>query len=216
MRRVVSFVILFASVAGAQSTQRTDALLEAIDRKAADITDLTAAFEQEKHSPLLKKPLVSKGSVRARGSAMHWTTDSPRRTVMRVDAKSLQILYVDDKVLEVYPVEGKLAQLAASPLPRLSLLREQFTIEKIDEADDSLTLTLTPRDEKLKAHVDVVVVTIDRASAVIRSFNLTDPDGERTVIRFFDHKTNAGLDDASLELKPPEGTKIVHPLGDAP
>lgn len=216
MRRVVPIILLIAAVTRAQPTQPVDSRLDAIDRKAGDIIDLTASFEQEKHSPLLKKPLVSKGTVRAKGSAMLWTTDSPRKTVMRVDPKSLQILYVDDKVLEVYPVDGKLAQLAASPLPRLSLLREQFTIEKINDQNDVLTLTLKPGDEKLKEHVDQVVVTIDVASAVIRAFELTDPDGERTVIRFSDHRINTGLDDASLELTPPAGTKVVRPLGDAP
>ncbi len=216
MSRVVPIILLIAAVARAQSTQPADPRLAAIDRKPDEITDLTASFEQEKHSPLLKKPLVSKGTVRAKGAAMLWTTDSPRKTVMRVDPKSLQILYMDDKVLEVYPVDGKLAQLAASPLPRLSLLREQFTIEKIDDQNDVLTLTLKPGDEKLKEHVDQVVVAIDKTSAVIRAFELTDPDGERTVIRFSDHRINTGLDDASLELKPPAGTKVVRPLGDAP
>jgi outer membrane lipoprotein-sorting protein len=213
MGRTAAFILLLASLACAQSTQPADPRLEAIDKTAAAIADLTATFEQEKHSPLLKKPLVSKGTVLAKGSAMLWTTDSPRKTVMRVDAKSLQILYVDDKVLEVYPVDGKLGQLAASPLPRLALLKEQFTIEKIDEADDALTLTLKPADDKLKEHVDQVVVTIDKTAAVIRSFELTDPDGERTVIRFSGHRVNTGIEDASLELKPPAGTKIVHPLG---
>jgi outer membrane lipoprotein-sorting protein len=41
---------------------------------------------------------------------------------------------------------------------------------------------------------------------------MVDADGDRTVIRFDDVKLNSGLKPGDLELNPPAGTRISHPL----
>ncbi len=216
MKRHYAIGLLLCSLSLAQqSTQPTDPALQELDRRAGEIGDLTADFEQEKHSPLLKKPLVSRGVVRAKGSAMLWDTAEPQKTRMRVDGESLQLLYVDQKVLEVFPLQGKLAQLAASPLPRLKLLQEQFRIEGGRQSQGVATYVLTPIDPKLAEHVDKVVVAIDTANAAIARFELTDPDGERTIIHFRNHRINADLADDALQINAPEGTKVVRPLDGA-
>ena len=215
MKLSAILTLLLCSISIAQTTQPLDSLLKEIDRRAGEIKDLTADFEQEKQSPLLKKPLVSKGVVRAKGAAMLWDTASPHPTRMRVDGESLQLLYVDQKVLEIFPLQGKLAQLAASPLPRLKVLQDQFKIEGGQASEGVQTFILTPTDAKLAEHVDQVIVAIDTRTAVISRFQLTDPDGEKTVIRFSNHKLNTDLPDAALQINAPEGTKTVRPLDGA-
>lgn len=212
---VLILVVLASSLVSAQTTQAVDEKLQEIDRRAAAIKDLTATFEQRKISPLLKKPLVSRGTVSAKDAQMLWVTDSPRQTVMRVDATAIQLLYVEDKVLEIYPVDGKLAQMAASPLPRLGTMKDQFDIQIAEKSDSHITLNLRPTDKILAEYVEQVVVVIAIQSGVIEQFELTDPDGEKTVIRFSDHKINTGLTDADLKIDPPAGTKTVRPLDGA-
>lgn len=190
-----------------------------VDARAGKIADLTAEFEQKKFTPLLKKPMVSSGTVKAKGSAMLWDTRAPEPTMMRVDEKEVRIFYPNQKIVEVYPLEGQLSALAASPLPRLASLIPHFRFAAAKGADlgeeeraDRLVVELTPIDKSLREHVDHVTVLIDAERGFILAFQLIDADGERTVIRFTNVKTNGKLDDGKLELKLPEGVKTVRPL----
>ena len=82
------------------------------------IADLTADFEQQKFTAMLKKPLISSGAVAVRGSAMLWKTRKPEPSELQIDQKEVRIYYPAQETIEVYQVEQKLGQLAASPLPR--------------------------------------------------------------------------------------------------
>ncbi len=198
-----------------------DARLEAIDARTAAIADLTASFVQEKQSPLLRDPLVTRGTLKARSAAMLWDTAGPSPTRMSVDADRLRILYVEQNVLEEYPVRGNVAAMTASPLPRLAALRESFAIEA-DHGDglpapggaaDTLALRLTPANDEMREHVDTVRVLLDAARGVVLVFEITDPDGEVTTMRFGDIQTNVGLSDADLRMDVPADAEVVRPLG---
>ena len=189
--------------------------LEAVDAKAADIHSMSADFEQKKFTPLLKHPLVSRGTVTAAGDAMLWDTTAPEPTKLRIDGHSLRLLYLQQKVLEEYPLQGKMATLAAGPLPRLATLREKFDVAPDPQAaPGTLSLLLIPRDAELKQYVDTVRVTLDEQAGVVKRFELTDPDGERTEITFTAPKLNADAPNAT-DLDVPAGTKTVRPLGPA-
>jgi outer membrane lipoprotein-sorting protein len=102
-------------------------------------------------------------------------------------------------------------------MPRLATLQAHFAIaadtEKLaDEPAGAVAIRLTPLDESMKGHVDAVRVRIDPERGIVQMFELTDPDGESTTIRFSDYKINSGLDEKAVALNVPEGTKVVHPL----
>jgi outer membrane lipoprotein-sorting protein len=194
-----------------------------IDARAARIQDLSAEFEQKKFTPLLKKPMVSSGTVWARGAAMLWQTHQPEPTVMRVDEKEVSIYYPKQKTEEIYPIGGQLSSLAASPLPRLAALLPHFTVAVAQEEDvkefgeltrigQTLALRLSPVTKELKEHLDHVVVLIDGQHGYILAFKMVDADDEATVIRFSNPKVNSGFDDARLKLDMPAGVKVVKPL----
>jgi outer membrane lipoprotein-sorting protein len=193
--------------------------MKEIDGKVGRISDLTASFEQQKFTALLKRPLVSRGTVTAKGAAMLWDTRAPEPTVMRVDAKEVTLFYPKQKVVEVYPLAGQLSAVAASPLPRLAVLLEHFRFSPAPTTDlgqphepGLLAFRLVPVDEAIREHVDNVTVLIDANRGFIRSFQLIDTDGERTLIHFKDVKINSGIEDARLELRIPAGVKTVRPL----
>lgn len=201
-----------------------DKKLEALDTKVAQITDLTADFEQEKRTPLLKKPLVSSGTVKVKGAATRWDTLKPRATTMTIDAAELRIYYPEQKTVEVYPVAHGMGELAASPLPRNKTVREHFTISEVPAkdidpkaADTELGLKLVPIKDSLKEHVSQVRVLINGDTGVGRMVEVTDADGEVTVMRFTNVRTNTGLKDDDVALKVPSGTTESRPLqGEAP
>lgn len=192
-----------------------------VDARGAGVGDLTADFVQEKHTALLKRPLVSKGTIKIKGSAALWTTTEPEPTVMRIDDKEVKLLYPKQKVMEVFATGDKMGSLAASPFPRLSVIRQHFTFEQMaakelmgDRADEAkqLALRMRPVDETLKKHIDEVDVVLDVGTGLVLRAQTIDGDGDRIVLTFSNMRTNVGLTDADLELAVPPGVTVTRPL----
>ena len=201
------------------------AQLDDIDRRASQIQDLAARFEQQKFTALLKKPLVSSGRVRMKGSVVRWDTEVPEPAVLYSDGSEIRMFYPRQKVVEVYPIDRRITDLAASPLPRLASLREHFDIESAERVDRAgaggeqqgkpggrIAMRLKPKGTFLKEHVDQVRVVLDVESACLVSVEVEDADGDRTLIRFSDVKLNVGLKDRDVALAVPAGTKVSRPL----
>ncbi len=205
--------------------------LEEIDARGGRIADLTAHFEQARHTPLLKKPLVSSGRVLVKGSRVRWTVEKPQPSVMVSSAKEIRIYYPQQKTVEVYDLDQRLGELAASPLPRLALLVKHFAIEALapgapgapgtlgaaEEGEPParpglVRLRLLPADAGLRSHVAEVDVDLDPDLALAVGVTMIDPDGDRTIMRFSDIQLNRGLPDSALELEVPQGTTVVRPL----
>jgi outer membrane lipoprotein-sorting protein len=190
-----------------------------IDQRASAVTDLTADFEQQKFTAMLKKPLLSTGQIFVRGSAMLWDTRKPERNVLQITQREASIYYPAQKTIEVYAVQQKLGQLAASPLPRLSVLQEHFTFEPLALAemgakDESkfLALRMTPTQAELREHVEQVRVLLDAQQGLIVRLEMRDPDGDRTLLVFSNMKKNVGLRDEQLTIAAPADVKITRPL----
>ena len=203
--------------AGAGDAGSFDELLADIDRRSAQISDLTATFEQQKFTALLRKPLTSTGVVRVKGAVSRWDTKKPEPAVLHADRREIRMYYPRQKVVEVYPIDRRLSELAASPLPRLAALRQHFTIERHagpagGATANQLPLRLLPKDDFLKEHVDEVRVVLDVATACVVSVEVLDADGDRTLIRFDGVKLNTGLKEADLSLEMPVGTRVSRPL----
>lgn len=196
------------------------ARLEALDAKVALVRDMTTRFRQEKHTPLMRKPLVSSGLIRVKGSVMRWDTEKPAPSIMRIDDKELRLYYPADKTLEIYRLDQQMARMAASPLPRLNILREHFDFAELPlsemlpkgDAARYLALRMSPRDASLRQHVREIHVLLDLQTACMSRMEMTDADGDLTVLTFEDVKLNTGLDDKDLRLEAPSGAKVVRPL----
>ena len=192
--------------------------LTEIDQRAGQIKSLSANFDQQKFTALLRKPLDSAGRVRIIGPVVRWDTSQPEPSVLLIDQGEAKVYYPTQKTLEIYPLDKKLADLAASPLPRLDVLKERFTIDQIsvEELDKSaaskpfIALKLTPKDPSLAEHVRQVRVLLDVRRAYIMKAEVTDGDGDRTVLSFKDVQLNADVGDLSLVVPP--GTAVTHPL----
>ena len=196
------------------------AQLEAFDEAVAAVRSVTADFEERKFTSLLKKPLVSRGRVRAQGTLIRWDTEKPHRSTVLVDQRRLRIYYPARATLEVYELDERLAWLAASPLPRLGALREHFTIERLDpgavgwDLDPArhLPLRLTPKAPELRDYLTRVDLVLDLQKTCVARSEILDPDGDRTVLLFTNVRTSTDLDGDTLELAVPNGTTVVHPL----
>jgi outer membrane lipoprotein-sorting protein len=195
-----------------------------IDARAGKIKDFTAQFEQKKFTALLKRPLVSSGTIRVVGPVVRWDTDKPDPAVLYSDGREVRMYYPKQKSLEVYAFDRRMADLARSPLPRLANLHDHFSFEPmavreaagdfpdLAEAPGAVALRLKPTDAFMKEHVDEVRVLLDARSATMLCVQTIDADGDRTAIRFADVKLDTGLDPSALALKVPADTKVSRPL----
>jgi outer membrane lipoprotein-sorting protein len=218
----LAMLLLVASLSAAPATQPTDpalwAKLTEIDSRAGKIKSLSANFEQQKFTALLRKPLESSGTVRINGSVMRWDTKQPEPSVLWINGKEAKVYYPNQKSLEIYPMDRRMADLAASPLPRLDVLKARFAFRQIDNreldksapADRFIALELTPTDPALVEHVKRVRVLLDVAGAYIMKAEMTDSDGDRTVLSFRDVQLNAAVGDLALAVPP--GTAVTRPL----
>lgn len=204
--------------------------LDRLERRVAEVTDLTASFREYKYTALLKEPLVTIGRVRMLGERSRWDMESPTPMVMTVDAHEVKLYYPDRNAMEVFPVDARLKPLLVSPVAGLSRMRAQFDVRPW--ADDErhadapapqfLRLILTPTDASMKAYVDLIRITVDVESAYVRELELNHPDGDRTVLRFSDVRVNTGLSEADVSLTVPPGTEqknasdVVNPADRSP
>jgi outer membrane lipoprotein-sorting protein len=191
-----------------------------IDARGARIHDLSADFTQEKHTALLKKPLVSTGHILIKGSASLWTTTHPEPTVMRIDDKEVRLYYPRQKVVEVYHTDERMGSLAASPFPRLAVIKSHFSFERVSPrdllpgADESkyLALRMKPTEPELQKHIDEVTVVLEIATGFVARAQTIDADGDRMVLAFSNIKINGGLKDDALKLQLPADVEVTHPL----
>ena len=212
-----------ASADGAEATgeRRLAQRLEVVDAAMSRIVDLRADFEQRRHTPLLKKPVVSKGVVRTKGDLVRWDTATPRPSSLIIGRGLIQMYYPADKLVEIYPLEEGFKDLAGAPLPRLSVLRSRFDIAQVaaedlgpgSESETSLALRLTPKNEGLRKHVACVMVLIDTSLPAATKVVIIDPEGERTDIVFRNVRLNSGVRDDEVQFAVPEGVRVSRPMG---
>ena len=191
----------------------------AIDARAADVKDLVADFQQRKVTAMLRKPLVSSGQVFVRGSSMLWKTVKPEPSELQITDAEVRIFYPSEKTIEVFQIRQKLGELAASPLPRLATLLEHFSFKplplaEMDESDEErfFAVEMSPIDPELSEHVETVRVLLDATRGLIARFEMTDADGDRTIITFENVRTNVGLSDQQLAIDAPADVKVTRPL----
>ncbi len=227
MSVVFRLLVLMCAASAALAAERPAGVDEAlwkqmveVDARGAKVADLSADFTQEKHTPLLKRPLVSSGTIRIKGSAALWETKAPEPTVMRIDEKELRLLYPKQKVLEVFAADEKMGSLAASPFPRLAVLTKHFTFERADakqlyekaEEGKHLAVRMRPVEAALKKHLDEVTVVLEVATGLVVRAQTVDADGDRIVLTFANVRTDTGLTDADLKMTVPAGVTVTRPL----
>jgi len=198
--------------------------LAAVDAKMSTVADLQADFEQLKKTAMLKKPMISQGSLLCKGEKVLWRTTHPRKSDMLVSDGKVTIYHPQDELAEVYPMGSGFKDAAGGPLPKLSKLRENFEFTEIDvqqmvigtgarDMKGRIAMKLTPKTEELKRHVASVRVLIDESIPCADRIVIVDPEGDETELRFTAVRINVGLKDADLELKLPENTKISTMIG---
>jgi len=196
--------------------------LLAFDESVASVKGLMARFEQRKHSPLLKRPMVSRGTVKARAGHVRWDTLEPAPSTLTMNETEVRVYYPEAQVVEIYPTVGNARGASVGPLPRLAAIRAQFDIAEIapselgtqsgDEPGQYIAIRLTPKTPALREHVKVVRVLLDTRQTLARRIEITDADDEVTDIEFTDVRTGVEIRYEDLQLDVPPETRESRPV----
>ncbi len=212
---VLAALTLTAAAAEVPSTDvDLSPTLRAADERLAAVHSLRASFEQEKRIALLKRPLTSRGTVSMQNGKVLWQTESPRPSSMLVDDGEIRMYDPEAGRVEVYRVEERFSDMAASPVPRLDVLAKSFEIEEVEEPG-ALVLRLAPRTDLLRDQLAEATLSLDAELGYVKEIEIVDQDGDRTTIRFTHVEVNPELDPGALTLDVPPDTEVVMPQGDA-
>lgn len=203
--------------------------LNEIDDRLGKIEQMRARFRQSRTIPMLRRPMVSSGTLLMRDGAIRWDTLEPAPSTMLVSEGEIRLYYPESAILEIYSTTGGStgaadagdlpAQARGGARPRLSQLRDRFTITEIPAssfenapAGDLLGLELTPIDEPTAAQVRRVRVLIDTAIPMVRRVQITNAEGELTDIELSDLRFDRPISAEQMRLRVPEGTLISRPM----
>jgi chaperone LolA len=206
-------IVVLMSIAGAAPLSDADLknLLAAIRQNRSTQAD----FQEERVIRLMKKPVVSSGTVWFQPPnkfRREVKGHSPSITVS--DGRELWIYYPNFKSAERYPL-GKGSPLDAT----VAAINSALNLENIETSfnisatknDNGHELVLLPRTAAMKRVFQKLDLLINNESRVARTDMLL-PNGDRIVTTYL-NQTRAPIPASMFEFKPPPGTEVSTPLG---
>ena len=199
----------------AEPAEPLDAFLERWAAAMAGLETLEVRFRQEKSIRILRRPLVSSGTIRLRlkDQRLRCTTlDAAGKPETEISAAqgTVRILYPGLKRMEVYDLGGSAPPPVAFPGlgGDIAALKRDYEIARTsDGAKDSLRLT--PRDAASPLRALTLVLEKLEPRALVQEAK----NGDLVKLTIESFKRQAPLSDADLEIVVPPGTTVVRPLG---
>ncbi|GBD98409.1 outer-membrane lipoprotein carrier protein precursor [bacterium BMS3Abin07] len=175
--------------------------IERIIEKQKSIKTISAQFTQEKHSTMLKDPLISKGSFFYKSpDKVAWIYNGQLQIVS--DGKDITVFYPQLKEAEIIPLNKSIIRL---PLNfNLAGLRQYFRID-LAEKKNRYVVTLTPISKTSMFSKMVIILLRSGVPEIVKMFEKT---GDRSIIRFKKRKINIKLPENIFNIKLPRGTAI--------
>jgi outer membrane lipoprotein-sorting protein len=183
------------------ATSSIAASIDLIIKMQRSIKTIKADFIQEKHSDLLDKPILSKGTLLfSAPERFVWDYGSSMKVVS--DGRRLLVIYKGLK-------EADLLDVTRFPsLPNtftIEKLRDLYRIDITESTAGPYVLKLTPLAGSLL--IKEMIISLDGQGAP-QEVRLSEKSGDRTVIKFSKVRINENIPENSLSLEVPPGVKV--------
>lgn len=220
--RALAFALAFVPAADtllsaqAPGVAEGTALLQRLAKAHVDVQHITANYVQRRMTKLVKKPLLSSGTLAFRRE--------PGCVVFRVVAPRVAVIRLDSLHYEVYREEQQRLErfvLPSDEMPRLlfdalslteTKLRERFEVagcERVADQPSRRRVRLVPKDEKTRRVATEVSLLIDTTTAGLCGFGYTDPRGDTVDVELSDVKTPEDPAAGTFTLEVPKDTKVT-------
>lgn len=172
--------------------------LEGIKEKTGNIQTVSAAFIQEKHLPILARPLVSKGAFHyKRPDALRWEYKTPVKSILLMHkGEAKQYMETGNGFAED---SGQGALAMQFVLPEIAAwLSGRFDESPMFEArlETGQKIILTPRDKGFSKMIQHIELMFSRQPGVIDTVSIFENDDSFTRIDFQNTKINQPIADS--------------------
>jgi outer membrane lipoprotein-sorting protein len=178
---------------------------EQLKTTAGTVTSVQAEFVQEKHLPILAKPLVSKGvfyyqAPRSLRWEYHWPLQS--------------ILAMHDSRVRRFVATGAsgFSEESGAGLEAMQVVLEEITQWLAGRFDDNpmfqarlepgRRIVLVPKDEALRKVIQRIVLDLAQQPGVMQSVAIYESEEAFTLLTFSNTVLNAKIDDALFQRIP--------------
>jgi outer membrane lipoprotein-sorting protein len=210
-----AMVAIFAMISIAKAAPLSEAELKNLLAAIRQNRSTQADFQEERVIRLMKKPVLSSGTVWFQPSnkfRREVKGNSPSVSVS--DGRDLWIYYPNFKSAERYPL-GKGSPLDAT----VAAINSALNLENIEtsfnvtatKTENGYELQLLPRSYAMKRAFQKLDLRINEKFRVERTDMLL-PNGDR-VVTTYSNQTRAPIPGSTFEFKPPAGTEVTTPLG---
>ena len=170
---------------------------EGIRKAAANVNAVQADFDQEKHLPILAKPLVSTGRLYyRRPDDLRWEYTAPVKSVLILhDGEARRFVQSDQGMVEDASVRMQAMQFV---MPEISgWLSGRFQDNPLFEA--SLTkanrIVMAPKDESVARFIQRIELVMAKTPGVIEAVLIFESEKAYTRMVFSNTHVNPDLDD---------------------
>ena len=206
-------LVALTSVTNAASLSEADLknLLTAIRQNRTTQAD----FQEERVMRLMKKPVVSSGTVWFQPpKKFRREVKGTSPSVSASDGRELWIYYPNFKSAEHYPL-GKGSPLDAT----VAAINSALNLENIEISfsitatrnENEYQLQLLPRTAAMKRAFQKLDIQVSDKFRVDRTDMLL-PNGDR-IVTVYSNQTRTPISSSTFEFKPPTGTEVTSPLG---
>ena len=216
MRAFIYGIFLVSALTSvAKSAPLSEAELENLLAAIRQNRTTQADFQEERVIRLMKKPVVSSGTVWFQPpNKFRREVKGNSPSVSVSNGRDLWIYYPNFKSTERYPL-GKGSPLDAT----VAAINSALNLENIEtsfnitatKTENGYELQLLPRTAPMKRAFQKLDLRINEKFRVERTDMLL-PNGDRIVTRY-SNQTRAPIPASSFEFKPPPGTEVTTPLG---
>jgi outer membrane lipoprotein carrier protein len=194
------------------------------------VSTLTSLDREQRGRGRVQIRFVQQADARESVAQFRWEYDQPNKQEIVSDGRTLWVYIPENHQVIESKIEITGAASADDPmtfLTGLGNLSRDFSIHWASPNQDragNYVLQLQPR--RISAMIRELQIVVDREAVFdlirnqvagrrlpILSSQVTDPNGNSTLIEFSNAQVNRGLSGASFRFSPPAGVDIVHPTG---
>jgi outer membrane lipoprotein-sorting protein len=191
-------------------------IIEKFKELQKNIHSISALIKQEKHLAVLKKKVLTEGTLAmAKPNMLRWEIVKPEKSITVTDGGAMTVYHPDIKEAQVYSIsENLMARNAMSFFP-IAMNGSLFDLEKkfsasIFRRDGEIVYILIPLSKAAGRYMSSVTIYYDEATGLPRGFDMTTPKGDTTVTKLTDVRTNPELRPEMFNIKLPADVWITN------
>jgi outer membrane lipoprotein-sorting protein len=196
---------------------RLDALVRRMDEVQKEIQTLKVSFVQSNQFRMLKEPQVLKGVlVLRKPDTALYRYASPSPLIFLVKDGDLLVYNPAQKRVMVQDIrrhQGRIVRYLGISQP-MDELAQNFEVVWAGEENGVAFLQLVPRKLRVKRKISVLNFWVDEKTALLKSFEVVEAEGDRIRFDFSQWEINPHLGEEAFKVEIPPGVKVHRQVGD--